>query len=230
MSYQVRLDTEKESGSGMIETGGNPAKTDTNATEEEKKQVEQERTRIKKALFLVTFGKTLGAVSATCQEIGINRDTFYEWKRNDPKFLAGLHDCERQKLEDVEQLAAKEMMKGNSSLIRHFLDRRHPLYRPRVKVEGPVAGEKSLEEELDEMEFVDEDSHYGETENKNDGTGIDSDQNQAPKQEGTDSPVQVESGSGVLLEKKDEAKCDSESPAEGNQQDNPGKVPGPSNT
>lgn len=125
------------------------------ATVNGKAKRERETTIARKKVFLELFERTLGSIKASCEKAGIHRDTYYEWLKSDPQFAADIKNTWGKKLEDVEQLAAIEMLKGNTSLIRHFLDRRHPLYRPRVKVEGPVIGEKTLEQEFDEMEFVD---------------------------------------------------------------------------
>ncbi|MFZ3032246.1 MAG: hypothetical protein WA082_04375 [Candidatus Moraniibacteriota bacterium] len=223
---EKELDTKEVSGSDVIEKREKVTKSDTSADGVIKKKEEQERTRIKKKLFLEVFGKTLGAVSATCEKVGIERNTFYNWKKDDPAFLFELKERERNMLEDVEQVLKKLILKEEGASVRYFLDRRHPLYRPRVKVDGPVAGDKSLEEELDEMEF-DDDSKYGENKEKNDGVGIDRDQNQAPEQAGSNSAVQIEPGAGVLLAKEDATKRDSEGPAEGDQQNHSGAVSGP---
>ncbi len=136
-------------------------KTKNGAVTKEKEREERETTKARKKIFLTIWEKTLGSVKATCEKTGIERTTYYLWMNTDPEFAANIRGYWQQKLEDVEQMMNTLILKGDGAMIRFFLDRRHPLYKPRVKVEGPVVGEKSLEQELDEMEFEEDDIDYG---------------------------------------------------------------------
>lgn len=48
-----------------------------------KEKIEQERTRIKKELFLKYWAVTRGIISVTCDKVDIDRGTFYNWERDD---------------------------------------------------------------------------------------------------------------------------------------------------
>jgi len=173
----------------------------TKTTQDERKVIkERESTTVRKEMFITYYQKSLGSVKATCEKIGISRETYYDWMRNDPNFKMSIKGCWRQKLEDVEQLANNEMMKGNASLIRHFLDRRHPDYMPKLKVMAPAMGEKSLEEEFDEMEFVDDNNIYAKTKDEQ----LNGDQEAVSNTEQTrgDGAIQTQPGSVILLEQK----------------------------
>lgn len=209
------LDEKVKAVSSKSEEGGKMTKQDTSPTvETENEKKEQARTKIKKELFLKIYGDSLGSVHNTCAKVGIARNTFYTWKKEDADFREALMLAWRMKLEDVEELANIEMMKGDGAMIRHFLDRRHPLYRPRVKFEGPAPGEKSLEEEFDELEFVD-DEEYEEYEKQNNQSQGDREADQAEEQAGNTGAVPAEPGAKVLLEETKEAEHNREVPAKG---------------
>jgi len=173
----------------------------TKTTEDERKCLKRtEQTMARKKMFVEFYQRTLGSVKATCEKIGINRDTYYDWMNRDQDFKMQIKRCWRQKLEDVEQLANNEMLKGNASLIRHFLDRRHPDYMPKLKVMAPALGEKSLEEEFDEMEFVDDNNIYAKT--KDEQLNGDQETISNSQQEGDNGAVSSEPGAVILLDKK----------------------------
>jgi hypothetical protein len=188
-------------------TPDKPQGAPANETEKE----EQVRTTVKKNLFVGVYKKTLGSIKSTCASVGINRETFRQWIKNDPDFNFKIRDAWKEKLEDVEELANKRMLEGSDSLIRHFLDRRHPLYKPRVKIEGPTPGELSAEDDADEF-FDDEDIENYEPQ---DEQGLHREEVPDPKQTGGAGAVHSEQSPAVLPGKKDEAKPDSQSAAEG---------------
>lgn len=152
-------------GSGNVSVEGargqNPTPSDTfaapgrepnaqnGAREGDQEKKEQERTRIKKLLFLGIYKKTLGSIKATCQKADISRDTFYDWFAQDQEFHKEVRSAWTEKLEDVEEELNKLILSGDGASVRYWLDRRHPLYMPRVKVDGPKQGEMSMEEDID---------------------------------------------------------------------------------
>jgi hypothetical protein len=169
----------------------------------------RETTIARQNIFMGTFERTLGSVGATCEKTSVPRDTYYWWMNNDKEFKARVDAYWKKKLEDVEQLANNEMLKGNPSLIKHFLDRRHPDYKPHVVNEVITSG-KSFKQITDE-----ENERRKQIQS---GLESGSDRNVAEDkgQARTDGAVQTEQGTGVLLEQKEEAQPDSESKAEGN--------------
>jgi hypothetical protein len=164
---------------------------------------EQERTKIKKELFLTIYRKTLGSIKATCEKVGITDWTYFYWMKKDTDFNQKIRMCFADKLNDVEQQLNFGIIKGDMRAITYFLDRRHPLYMPKVKVVAPKAGEKSIEDMIIEGEWKDDDNYY-ETriEQPIDNTKLLQDQ----KQEGANGPIQTESSSVVLLVKENKEK------------------------
>ena len=49
-----------------------------------------------KKAFLKAYQNTFGNVSASCQIVGIVRQTYYNWTKNDPEFVQQLEDTEPQ--------------------------------------------------------------------------------------------------------------------------------------
>ncbi len=180
-------------------------------------QKDQEKTRIKKDIFLVHYRTTLGSVAATCEMTDISRETYYNWLKKDPIFNQKIRASFADKLNDVEQQLNKAVLKGDVGAIRYFLDRRHPLYMPKLKVVAPKAGERSMEDLIIEGEWSDSNEIYDETKETeinigDDNTEVLLDQGQERK----DGAVQVEPGAVVLLEKKNEEKPDTKIQTGGN--------------
>lgn len=174
-------------------------------------QKEQERTRVKKELFLVYYRKTLGSIGVTCEKVDITRVTYYEWLKRDPKFNQDIRASFADKLNDVEQQLNQAVLKGDVGAIRYFLDRRHPLYMPKIKVVAPKAGEKSMEDLIIEGDWKDTNEIYDDnTEEKTELEQSNDNREtlQDTKQKGGDSPVRTEPGATLLLDEKNEKKSD----------------------
>lgn len=187
----------------------------------ENEKEEQQRTIVKKKLFLATFRKTLGSIQATCDKVGIERTGYYRWLRNDPQFALDINECLKQKLEDVEQQLNLGILKGESSLIRFFLERKHPEYKPHTVTEI-ITGSKSLKQLIDDdEETLNKRDDAGkqqssQTDEQGDNRGSSSDQGQA----GTNGEIQVEPGAEILLGEEDAPKPDTQGAPKGDQQDN----------
>lgn len=123
--------------------------TPQNTTSEQRQ--EQERTRIKKDVFIGFFKRTLGSIKATCEKTGIDRHTYYDWIKLDSEFALRVKQSWQEKLEDVEQIENNLILAGNPAMVRHFLDRRHPDFKPRTTMEV-VKGDRTLEDLLTEDE------------------------------------------------------------------------------
>jgi len=156
---------------------------------------EQERTKIKKRLFLEVYGKTLGSIRATCEAVKISRETYYEWRRIDPEFDFNIRNAWKQKLEDVREQLNHLILKGDGPSIRYFLDRRDPEFMPKAKIIAPPPGEKSGEDDINEYFKENAEGqfelHRGQVLDKG--------------QEGSVGAVQIKSDAGNIPEKKDEA-------------------------
>lgn len=56
----------------------------------------------KKELFLKEFDKARGIVSLACQIVNINRDTYYDWRKNDEEFAKKLKAIEERNIDMAE--------------------------------------------------------------------------------------------------------------------------------
>ncbi len=186
-------------------------------TKEEKK--EQERTTAKKQMFLKEWGATLMSIKETCRRVGIDRWTYRDWTRKDPAFVRALQEAWQDKLEDVEEKLNKKILEDDGTSIRYFLDRRHPLFKPRVKLEGPQPGERTAEQDLDEF-FGTNDNEDNETQQGQKQPGVHPAEIQDQGQARPDGGVQAEPGPGLLLGETNPPQPGTESPAEGDQQNN----------
>jgi hypothetical protein len=169
---------------------------------------DSQSTKDKKKLFLGIYRRLLCSVKSTCEKADIVRSTFYEWMKDDPEFVKGVNQAYQEKLEDVVELESKKMMAGDGAMIRHFLDRRHPDYMPRVKVEGPRPGEVAGEDHVRD--------YFNNNGNQN-KPGLHPGQLPDPGQTGNAGAVHAESGPAVLLGPEDKKEPDIKSPAEGHQ-------------
>lgn len=61
-----------------------------------------ETTRQKKAKFIRTYGARLCNVSATCEVVGIARQTFYSWMDKDDAFKKAIESCQEKFYDDLE--------------------------------------------------------------------------------------------------------------------------------
>jgi hypothetical protein len=129
---------------------------------EDKKRKEWESTKARKKIFLGVWERTLGAVKATCDKASVPRRTFYNWMHDDPEFAEAINGHYREMLEDIDQAGKLKIMEGDSAMIRFYLERLHPAFKPKVKFEGgPAVGEVSLEQEYDQINWANDNKFYG---------------------------------------------------------------------
>lgn len=179
---------------------------------------QQTRTTQKKRLFISIFKRTLGSIKASCEKTGIEKMTYYRWMAKDPKFALAIKQAEQEKLDDVEQLANNLILAGDGAMIRHFQDRRDPRYMPRIKVDGPKPGEKSLEEIFDEAVWEDDNQKkHGSDTTQADAPVGDTATPENPQQAASDCAVHTQQGATPLLGTEDKAQPDTKGQAKGNQ-------------
>lgn len=177
---------------GRIEVGGNRTVTDKrpgNGVHIEAvytvENGDQQRTRIKKQLFLEYLQKTRGVVYLTCEKVGIGRQTYYDWLKADAVFAAAVQEVEADKNNvAADILWSKVSVERDGPSVRYYLDRKHPGYKPKIKVEEQVVGDKTLEDLLDDEE------DHGKTNEHGTDRGIAED----PKQTAEAGAVQTEPG------------------------------------
>lgn len=72
-----------------------------------------DKTDIKKKEILEALEKSLGIVTTACKQVGINRDTYYEWLKKDKDFKKKVRELENVALDFVESQLHKQIAKGN---------------------------------------------------------------------------------------------------------------------
>lgn len=193
-------------------------------SEEEKAvKVEQERTRINKELFLEELPKCRGIIRLTCQKIGIGERTYYDWRDQDPEFMAEVNKQYinlNDKIKDV--LLKKILVEEDGPSVRYYLDRKVAEFMPKAKSEIFTSNRtledllREDEDELNKPKEINGDESNTTEENKEGPERVTGEVISHPNEEGGNSEIQIQQGSGILLEKKDEKKSDSEISTKGN--------------
>ncbi|QDP63186.1 MAG: hypothetical protein Unbinned5930contig1000_29 [Prokaryotic dsDNA virus sp.] len=88
------------------------------------KKEEQERTKKSKELFLENFEQSLCNVSACCKRVGISRNTFYTWKKEDEDFREKCEEIEESLLDFAETMLFKKIRDGGTPELLFFLKTR----------------------------------------------------------------------------------------------------------
>lgn len=173
--------------------------------EDERRNEEQNRTRISKANFLEMFANSLGNITYSAAFAGISRETYYQWRKTDKEFYDRteeiLHQC-NDVVEDV--LKHMIMIERKEKSVHFYLAAKHPDYTKKVKT--TLVDERTLEDLMDE----DDEKQLG-----NNSGSI-----QDPEQAEGEGSVPAEPGPKPVLETEDQKKHNTESPAHGHQQDN----------
>lgn len=199
----------------------NPTKPDTEAITPEvvdQEREDQDRTRIKKKLFLEVLSETMGNIKQTCQTVDISRQTFYDWRHSDPDFRKALLDVEAGIIEDAEGVLGALIRRGDGPSVRFLLQTRSDKYKPKSRLEvipGSADG-LSFEDEVDALakklyfqrtgkEYVDG--------RDNEGRAADADRGEAANTEQAqgDSTLPPEHGAAVLLEQGQAPQPDTQS-------------------
>lgn len=183
----------------------------------EKEKVEQERTRVKKGLFLEYYEKLM-TISATCRKIDISDMQVRRWKADDKEFAQKIIDIDLNLNEAaVDVLKGKVFIEHDGASVRYYLDRKHPDFKPKSITEI-VAPTTTMKQLVDEVNKKLNQNNAGDSQQPktNDEPGDHSDDLKDKKQEGGVSAFPPKSCAEILLGKKDEKKSDIKSPAEGN--------------
>jgi len=102
---------------------------------EEKRKEDQERTRIKKEMFLEALAKTLGDITDACKIIEINKKTYYEWMREDERFKDAVRQVHVEAIDDVKSIAIKLVRRAHPPTVRWWLQCKTEEFKPKSAVE-----------------------------------------------------------------------------------------------
>ena len=78
-------------------------------------------TKVKKKAMIEALTKTLGNVSEACIQVGMSRNTHYEWVKDDPEYAEAVENIDVRCHEFVESKLKEQIKKGNMTAIIFYL-------------------------------------------------------------------------------------------------------------
>lgn len=84
---------------------------------------------LKKERFINAYKSSLGNISRSAQLARINRDTYYQWLKDDQNFAVAINDAEAQLNDEVRAILINEARKGNMTAIIFYLKHRDPQFK-----------------------------------------------------------------------------------------------------
>ena len=94
----------------------------------------KERIEKNKKRFLEEFEKSVGIITTTSQKTGMNRGTYYQWLKKDPKFRKEIERIKEEQMGVVEDRLLQAILNNNVSAIIFYLKCKHPEYRPKSEL------------------------------------------------------------------------------------------------
>ena len=187
------------------------------APRDENEKVDQERTRVKKKLFL-EFYEQIRVIAVACKKIDISDRQVRTWRREDKDFAEAVLNIEVDRNEAVKDvILGKIFLEHDGPTARWWMERKDPEFKPRSVTEV-VTPTKTLKQLIDEAE--EELNKQNARDNQQQNTADESGNNPVDasnqKQEGGTGAVLPKSCAEILLGAKDEKKPDIKSQAEGN--------------
>lgn len=89
--------------------------------------------------------KKYPVVEVACKKSGVARATFYRWRKADEEFAESVDEAIEESAGIINDLAEAQLItaikNGNITAIFYWLNRRHPIYETRVRVDANVKHE-----------------------------------------------------------------------------------------
>jgi hypothetical protein len=79
------------------------------------------KTDIHKKAMLEALEKSLGVVTSACKQVGIARQTHYEWYKDDAAYQAAVDELSDVAIDFAESQLHKQIKEGNSTATIFFL-------------------------------------------------------------------------------------------------------------
>lgn len=92
----------------------------TSKKEKEPKKSKRQ-SKMKKRAVLLAYEKSLGNVSNACKSVGIARETFYRWLKEDPEFKEKADEVDEANLDFAETVLLKNIRDGKETSLIFFL-------------------------------------------------------------------------------------------------------------
>ncbi|MDD2807496.1 MAG: phBC6A51 family helix-turn-helix protein [Patescibacteria group bacterium] len=113
---------------------------DTTDTSQEKSTVDTRQEKDKEAI--VENLRKIPIVQISCERAGINRSTYYRWRKLDATFAKAADEAIKTGLAMVNDLAESQLISAirdqNMSGIIFWLKHRHKAYRNKVEISGKI--------------------------------------------------------------------------------------------
>lgn len=85
-----------------------------------KSTTEKRRASLKRA-FLEAYKKSLGNITLACENVGIDRGTYYNWIERDEAFRAEVEAANEVSIDFVENSLMKQIKEGNTTATIFYL-------------------------------------------------------------------------------------------------------------
>jgi hypothetical protein len=73
----------------------------------------------RKKKMVEAMAKHLGIVTSACQEVGLNRDTYYQWLKNDKDFAYAISELDGRKEDVIEKAFLSLVIDRNPQAVIH---------------------------------------------------------------------------------------------------------------
>lgn len=83
-------------------------------------RTDNNKVQVKKAL-LDALEKSLGIVTAACKSVGVKRNTFYKYYKEDEEFRQAVDDIENVAIDVAESSLMKQIREGNTAATIFYL-------------------------------------------------------------------------------------------------------------
>lgn len=77
--------------------------------------------KVYKEQLLIALEKNLGIVTAACKEVGISRDSYYDYYKEDPEFRRKVDDINEIAIDFAESQLFKQIKSGSERSILFFM-------------------------------------------------------------------------------------------------------------
>ena len=92
----------------------------------------------KQKIFLEIFQKSLGVIFHACKKAGIDRSTFYDWKKKNELFVEKVEEIEESAIDFVESKLFEKIQDGDTTSIIFLLKTkgRHRGYIQKAEIDN----------------------------------------------------------------------------------------------
>ena len=78
-------------------------------------------TKAKKELMIKAMKSSLGNISGSTDQVGINRNTHYNWMKDDPQYAQDIKDCLERSIDFAEASLMQNIQDGNTTATIFYL-------------------------------------------------------------------------------------------------------------